>query len=89
MALTVTPLDKVGVEVGGFDITKPIDAELAAELVSLWDEHGILLFRGQDVNPENQIAFSRIFGELEMHPLGPGWEAVHLLSNGERLSRNG
>ena len=69
MALTVTPLANVGVEVSGFDITKPIDDALAAELVGLWDEHGILLFRGQDVNPENQIAFSRIFGELEIHPI--------------------
>jgi len=69
MALRVTPLDSVGVEVGGFDITQPITDELAAELVSLWDEHAILLFRGQDVNPQNQIAFSRVFGELEMHPL--------------------
>ena len=69
MALQVRALDNVGVEVSGFDITKPIDAALAAELVSLWNEHGILLFRGQDVNPHNQIAFSRVFGELEMHPL--------------------
>lgn len=69
MALAITPLDNVGVEVSGFDITRPLDEELAAELVSMWDEHGILLFRGQDVNPENQIAFSRIFGELESHPL--------------------
>ncbi|MDX1735158.1 MAG: TauD/TfdA family dioxygenase [Halioglobus sp.] len=69
MALTVTPLKNVGVEVGGFDISAPIDDDTARELVELWDEHGILLFRGQDVNPANQIAFSRLFGELEIHPI--------------------
>lgn len=69
MALSVTPLANVGVEVAGFDITQPIDEALAAELVSLWNEHGILLFRGQQVTPENQIALSRVFGELEIHPL--------------------
>jgi taurine dioxygenase len=69
MALQVSALDNVGVEISGFDITQPIGEELAAELVSLWDEHGILVFRKQEVNPENQIAFSRVFGELEMHPL--------------------
>ncbi|MAT93801.1 MAG: taurine dioxygenase [Halioglobus sp.] len=69
MALQVTPLDNVGVEVSGFDITQPVDEALAAELVALWDEHAILLFRGQDVNPERQIAFSRLFGELEIHPI--------------------
>lgn len=69
MALTVSPLENVGVEVSGFDITQEIDSALANELVELWNEHAILLFRGQDVNPQNQIAFSRVFGELEMHPL--------------------
>lgn len=69
MGLTVTPLDNVGMEVSGFDITASIDDSLAAELVALWDEHGILVFRGQDVTPENQIAFSRLFGELEIHPI--------------------
>lgn len=69
MALEVTPLANVGAQVSGFDITQPMTDALAAELVALWDEHAILLFRGQDVNPENQIAFSKVFGELEMHPL--------------------
>ncbi|MCB1675175.1 MAG: TauD/TfdA family dioxygenase, partial [Halioglobus sp.] len=69
MALQVTELAHVGIEVGGVDIARPIDAQLAAQLVALWNEHGIVVFRDQDVTPENQIAFSRLFGELEMHPL--------------------
>ncbi len=69
MPLTVTPLANVGVEISGFDIAAPLDDALAAELVALWDEHGILLFRGQKVTPQNQIAFSRLFGELEIHPI--------------------
>jgi len=69
MGLQVTPLDNVGVAVTGFDITQTIDDTLAAELRALWDEHAILLFRGQEVTPESQIAFSRLFGELEIHPI--------------------
>lgn len=69
MSLQIKPLANVGVEVSGFDITQPIDAALAAQLVELWDTHGILLFRGQDVNPANQIAFSKLFGDLEIHPI--------------------
>jgi taurine dioxygenase len=69
MALQVTELENVGVEISGFDINQPIEEAMATELVSLWDEHAILLFRDQDVTPEKQIAFSRIFGELAMHPL--------------------
>ena len=69
MALQVTPLENVGVEVSGFDITEPLSDSVAAEMVALWNKHGIVLFRGQNVSPENQITFSRIFGELALHPL--------------------
>jgi taurine dioxygenase len=69
MSLDITPLENVGVEVHGFDISQPIDQDTEATLIALWDEHGILLFRGQDVTPERQIAFSRIFGPLESHPI--------------------
>jgi len=69
MTLDITPLENVGVEVHGFDISQPIDQDTEATLIALWDEHGILVFRGQDVTPERQIAFSRIFGPLESHPI--------------------
>ncbi|MEH6570750.1 MAG: TauD/TfdA family dioxygenase [Halioglobus sp.] len=69
MALTVTALNNVGAEVSGFDINKPLTEEIKAELTSLWYEHAILVFRDQDISPEKQIEFSRIFGPLEMHPL--------------------
>ncbi|MCB1704037.1 MAG: TauD/TfdA family dioxygenase [Halioglobus sp.] len=69
MSLTVTPLDNVGAEVSGFDIGKPISDAIKAELKALWYEHGVLLFRDQDINPQRQIEFSRIFGPLELHPL--------------------
>lgn len=69
MSLTVKLLDNIGAEISGFDINAPVTEELAAELKALWYEHAVLLIRGQDVTPENQIAFSRVFGPLEMHPL--------------------
>ncbi len=69
MAFTVTPLDNVGVEVSGFDINEPLSADAREELKSIWYEHGILLFRDQDITPDKQIEFSRIFGPLESHPL--------------------
>ena len=69
MSLEVIPLDNVGVEVRGFDISEPVSPALKEELVNLWNEHAILLFRGQQINPANQIEFSRVFGELESHPL--------------------
>ncbi len=69
MTLQIRHLDHVGVEVYGFDINEPITDAMKRELAALWDEHAILLFRGQDIDPGKQIEFSRIFGPLEKHPL--------------------
>ena len=69
MSFDIKPLDNVGVEVIGFDINASITDAIKDELKSLWYEHAILVFRGQQISPQQQIAFSRIFGPLEMHPL--------------------
>ncbi len=91
MALTVTPLKNVGVEVSGFDINEPLTDEIKAELKSLWYEHAILLFRDQDINAEKQIEFSRIFGSLELHPLKVNTSEEHpelfVLENGGAMDK--
>lgn len=70
MSLRIRPLENVGVEVIDFDINAPVTEAIKNELKSLWYEHAILVFRGhQQITPEQQIEFSRIFGPLEMHPL--------------------
>lgn len=69
MNLQITPLNNVGIEVSGFDLNAPISSEIQAKLKELWYEHAIMVFRGQEISPETQIEFSRIFGSLEMHPL--------------------
>ncbi len=69
MSLTIKPLENIGVELLGFDICQPYTNELKEQLRSIFYEHGVVLLRNQDVTPERQIEFSRIFGPLEMHPL--------------------
>ena len=86
MSLQVTPLDNVGVDVSGFDINDPITDALQAELKALWHEHGIMLFRNQDITPQKQIEFSRIFGTLALHPLkattSEAYPELFVLENG-------
>ena len=77
MALTVTPLQNVGVQVEGFDLAGDLDEATRRELVALWNEHAILVFRGQEISPARQIAFSRNFGPLEVHPLKATLDAEH------------
>ena len=54
-----------GAEVQGVDIGRPIDNETFSRIRNAFEEHGLLLFRGQELDDEKQIAFSENFGPLE------------------------
>jgi len=57
----------LGADVEGLDLRKPLDAGVRAQLVEAWQKHLVLRFRDQDLTPDQVIAFSRNFGELERH----------------------
>lgn len=59
----------IGVEVLGLDLDKPVDSETSDALYAAWQEAGIVLFRAIGTSPERQLALSRVFGELEVHPI--------------------
>jgi alpha-ketoglutarate-dependent 2,4-dichlorophenoxyacetate dioxygenase len=52
--------------IDGADITKPVDDSTWAEIRAAFEEHSVLLFRGQPLDDEKQIAFSQRFGSLEV-----------------------
>jgi len=56
-----------GVEVLGLDLSANLTDERIGEIRSLWNEYGIVLLRGQDITPGQLIAYSRRFGELDLH----------------------
>ncbi|CAN5257248.1 TauD/TfdA family dioxygenase [soil metagenome] len=66
MSLTIRKLHPLFVgEVTGVDLTKPISQDDAAAIEAGMDEHAVLVFPGQDVTDEQQLAFARNFGERE------------------------
>ena len=66
MSLTTRALHPLfGVELVGVDVNRVDDATFA-EVVAAFEEHSVLLFRGQSLTDEAQIAFSRRFGPLEV-----------------------
>jgi alpha-ketoglutarate-dependent taurine dioxygenase len=68
VALTISGLHPViAGEVTGVDLTKPISREEAATIEAGMDRYGVLVFRGQAISDEQQIAFTRNFGELESY----------------------
>jgi alpha-ketoglutarate-dependent 2,4-dichlorophenoxyacetate dioxygenase len=53
-------------EVSRVDVGRSIDAETLAVLNAAIDRYAVLIFRGQDLDDERQMAFARNFGELEL-----------------------
>ncbi len=89
MSFTVTPLsDALGAEIGGLDISEPLAPPVVEALRAAFHEHLILLFRGQDLSWESQIAFAGQFGALgvrkrkaEDRPEGIDSDHLMLVSN--------
>ncbi|MBM3572347.1 MAG: hypothetical protein FJX52_08310 [Alphaproteobacteria bacterium] len=59
----------LGAEIGGVDLSRPLDPAVQAEIRRAFLDHHIIAFRGQDLTPAQQIAFTAIFGPVEQHPL--------------------
>jgi len=67
MAISIQPLSPtIGGEVDGADLTKPLTPENVAAIEAGMDKYAVLVFHNQDFTDEQQKAFTRNFGELEV-----------------------
>ena len=72
--IMVTPIHPViGAEVTGVDLSQELD-EITIRLIrEAWYDHGILLFRGQNITGDEQLRFASNFGPIaERHKPKPG-----------------
>ena len=69
MSITIAPMDSTrpdfAAEVLGIDLRRPMSAAEAAAIERGMDRYAVLVFRGQPIDNNEQLAFSRNFGELE------------------------
>jgi taurine dioxygenase len=69
MTIEIRPVaGALGAEVGGIDLSRPLDAAAAAAVHAAFRDRLVLFFRGQALTPEQQIAFTRLFGPLAKTP---------------------
>src|SRR5579864_5684560 len=85
MPIPVTKCDAaLGAEVG-FDLSGPIDEPTFSRLEQIFHDNIVVFFRDQNLTNQQHIAFSRRFGELEVHIvkkyLLPGYPEILLVSN--------
>lgn len=84
MICPLTPF--LGAEIEGVDASKGITPDILAQLNSTLIEHQLLVLRHQNLSVEQQIAFSRNFGEPEQfspHPHYLNYPEIFPVSNRE------
>jgi taurine dioxygenase len=74
MSIEVIPTGAaLGAEIRGVDLARPIDDATFARIERAYNEHGVIFFRGQQITPQQQVAFTRRFGEIEFNIFGERW----------------
>jgi taurine dioxygenase len=59
----------LGADVAGVDLSRDLAPETAAAIKQAWSDHLVLRFRGQRLDDEALMRFSRHFGELDFAPI--------------------
>jgi taurine dioxygenase len=60
-----------GAEISGVDLRKPLDDEVLAEIMTAFEHFLVIVFRDQDLTPDQHKAFSRHFGPIIELPQAP------------------
>jgi taurine dioxygenase len=75
----------LGAEISGVDLSQPLSDGAFAQIADAFFANEVVFFRNQRLTPEQQVAFTRRFGELEHHvrkeSLLPGFPEVLVVSN--------
>ena len=76
----------LGTEIFGADLSRQLDASNFDHIRQAWlRSNGVMVFRDQDITPEQHIEFSRRFGPLEKHVLAkyllPDYPEIYRVSN--------
>ena len=61
--------EKVGAEIVGLDLSRPLNDADFARVHKAHLDHHVVVFRDQQITPQQQIEFSRRFGVLQIHVL--------------------
>lgn len=69
----------LGAEVHGLDLTNGMDPETFKAFEAALVEHEVLVVREQHLTTAQHVAMSRLFGELEVHPMRPQGEFPEIL----------
>jgi taurine dioxygenase len=70
---------RLGAEIHGLDLKNGMDPVTFRAFEATLIEHKVVVLRNQDLSTEQHVAISRLFGELEVHPMRPQGEFPEIL----------
>jgi alpha-ketoglutarate-dependent taurine dioxygenase len=69
MSVSVTPIKPdIGVEITGISGPAIVDQAVADQAQALLDMHGVVVYREANIDDDDLVAFSRLFGEVHTFP---------------------
>ncbi len=75
----------LGHEIRGADLRQPLPDSDFASIEKAFNDSGVVVIRDQKITPDQQVAFTRRFGEIERYPVGnfmlPGRDEILVVSN--------
>ena len=74
MAIEIVPTGAaVGAEIRGVDLAQSPDDVTFTAIERAFNAHGVIFFRDQDITPQQQVDFTRRFGEIEFNIFSERW----------------
>ena len=70
---------KLGAEIRGLDLREPMNGRTFEAFEAALIEHKVIMLRDQHLTTAQHVAMSRMFGELEVHPMRPQGEFPEIL----------
>ena len=91
--ITVKPLaGAIGAEIFGADLSQPLMPKVLDEIHRAHLDHLVIVFRNQDLTPDNHKAFARNFGSAHINDFFPtieGHPDIQLVAKNPEDTRNG
>jgi len=91
--MKITPTNSlIGAFVEDIDLSAPVESDAIDELLSAWHKWGVLFFRNQNLNDEQQVTAASIFGDPVPYDFArttEGSEIVHKIDNEDGKPRGG
>ena len=67
--LEATPFaGAMGAEISGVDLSQPLDNQAFNDVHQALLDHQVIVFRDQDLTPQQQLTFAKRFGGIHQHP---------------------